>query len=252
MKQLGYNVYQAVINADKQTKRQNRYGFLQFFDVNEAKRCAAELNNTKIGSNFIRCNLQEGNFMDPKANVLVRYLEDSVTQQQLYAGFEQCGPIRSCKLELFPDGKSRGFGYIQFESEAAAQKAIALSGSLELNGRKVEVLNHQRREQRQGAEHKFVNIFVQGLPTGTDDDKLRQMFVEFGEISSSLVARGDSANTLTNKGYVSFKAGESAQRAIEVMNKKQLDDGSFLLVSQHISRRDNQVAATTNASTPTI
>ena len=57
MKQLGFNVYQAIINVDKQTKRQNRYGFLQFFAVEEARRCATELNNTKIGTNFIRCNL---------------------------------------------------------------------------------------------------------------------------------------------------------------------------------------------------
>lgn len=225
---------------------------MQFFDINEAKRCAAELNNTKIQNNYIRCNFQEGNFIDPKANVLVRYLEETVTQQELFDAFSQCGPIRSCKLELFPDGKSRGFGYIQFESEAAAQKAIQVSGTLELKGRKVEVLPHQRREQRQGTEHKFLNIFVQGLPAGTDDAKLHQMFAEFGEISSSHVARGDSQNTFTNKGYVSFKDGDSAARAIEVMNKKQLEDGSFLLVSQHISRRENQVAAAQNATNPTI
>lgn len=48
---------------------------------------------------------------------------------------------------------------------------------------------------------------------------------------------------LTNKGYVSFKNGESAQRAIDAMHKKQMDDGSYLLVSQHISKRENQVAA---------
>jgi len=54
---MGYGVYQAVINVDKQTKRQNRYGFLQFFKLDEAKRCASELNNTKIGNNYIRCNL---------------------------------------------------------------------------------------------------------------------------------------------------------------------------------------------------
>lgn len=127
---------------DKQTKRQNRYGFLQFFQLDEARRCANELNNSQIGSNFIRCNLQEGNFMEPKANLLVRYIDLSVTQQQFYEAFLAFGPIRSCKLELYPDGKSRGFGYIQFESEDAAATALAKSQVLELNGKKVEVLTH--------------------------------------------------------------------------------------------------------------
>lgn len=50
--------------------------------------------------------------MEPKANVLVRYIDLSVTQQQFYDAFSAFGPVRSCKLELYPDGKARGFGYI--------------------------------------------------------------------------------------------------------------------------------------------
>ena len=231
MKGLGYNVYQAVINVDKQTKRQNRYGFLQFFDVQEAKRCATELNNTKIGANFIRCNLQEGNFMEPKANLVVKFIDAQVTQQQFYDAFTQFGAIRSCKLELFPDGKSRGFGYIQFESEDAANLAIAQSGTLEFNGKKVEILNHQRKEQRPETEKSFLNLFVQGLPEGTDDNGLKAMFQEYGDIQSAHVHRsGEQRDSLSNKGYVSFKTGDAAKRAIESMHKKQLDDGSFLLV----------------------
>lgn len=80
--------------------------------------------------------------------------------------------MRSCKLELYPDGKARGFGYIQFESEESATAAIAQSGVLEFNGKKVEVLTHQRREQRQGQDRGFLNLFVQGLPADTDDAKL--------------------------------------------------------------------------------
>ena len=235
---------------DKQTKRQNRYGFLQFFQLDEARRCANELNNTQVGSSFIRCNLQEGNFMEPKANLLVRYVDLGVTQQDFYEAFSRFGPIRSCKLELYPDGKSRGFGYIQFESEDAAAAALSQSQVLELNGKKVEVLTHQRREQRQGNERSFLNIFVQGLPAGTTDAILSTMFAEFGEIQSAHVQRGESGDALTNKGYVSYKQGESAQDAIDAMHKKQMDDGSYLLVSQHISKRENEVASqSTNSAT---
>lgn len=67
------------------------------------------------------------------------------------------------------------------------------------------------------------------------------MFAEFGEIQSAHVQRstGTDANNLLNKGYVSFKQGDSAQSAIEAMHKKKMDDGSYLLVSQHISKREN-------------
>ena len=111
--------------------------------------------------------------MEPKANVLVRYIDLAVTQQQFFDAFSAFGPVRSCKLELYPDGKARGFGYIQFESEDSASRAIEQSGILEFNGKKVEVLTHQRREQRQGQDCGFLNLFVQGLPAGTDDEKLQ-------------------------------------------------------------------------------
>lgn len=181
--------------------------------------------------------------MEPEANVLVRYIDQGVTQQQFFEAFSSFGPIRSCKLELYPDGKSRGFGYIQFESKESASAAIEQSQKLELNEKKVEVLTHQRREQRQGGERSFLNIFVQGLPDGTNDEGLKAMFAEFGEIQSAHVQRGED-EAMTSKGYVSFKEGASAQAAIDAMHKKQLDgDNKYLLVSQHISKRENQVAA---------
>ena len=187
--------------------------------------------------------------MEPKANLVVKFIDTGVTQQQFYDAFTQFGAIRSCKLELFADGKSRGFGYIQFETEEDANKAIEQSGKLEFNGKKVEILNHQRKEQRPETDRSFLNLFVQGLPEGTDDEGLRKMFAEFGEIQSAHVHRaGESRDSLSNKGYVSFKTGEAAKHAIEAMHKKQLADGSFLLVNRHISKRENQVAVSSAAN----
>ena len=247
VKQLGYNVFQAVITADKTNKRQNRFGFLQFISAEEAARCAKGLNNTQINGSTIRCAVQEDNFIDPKANVFVKNLEPKVTQQVLQDTFAQkFGAIRTCKIEYFEDGKSRGFGYVQFEKTSAAEAAIQANGQVTLNGRKVEILPHQRKDQRKGNEQKCLNIFIQGLQTGTDDAKLKALFEEFGEINSVYLQRGDSDDPLKNKGFVSFKNADSAGKAIATMNKKQLDDGSFLLVSQHISKRDNQVAASGN------
>ena len=57
------------------------------------------------------------------------------------------------------------------------------------------------------------------------------MFAEFGEIQSAHVQRsGESQDSFSNKGYVSFKTSDSAKRAIEVMHKKQMPDGSYLIV----------------------
>lgn len=171
---------------DKHTHRQQRFGFLLFQTVEEAERCAKELNNTIIKGCAIRCNVTQDNFNDPKSNVYIKNIDPSVSQQQLHDAFLKFGEIVSCKLETFPDGKSRGFGYIQFKSTSSAEAAIK-AGQLELNGKKVDVHAHQRKEQRKGTEQKCTNIFVQGLPKGSGEEWLRKTFGKFGEITSAYV-----------------------------------------------------------------
>jgi len=52
------------------------------------------------------------------------------------------------------------------------------------------------------------------------------------------VQRADSDDNLTNRGYVSFKDAESAQAAIDTMNKHAISENVYLLVAPHISQRD--------------
>jgi RNA recognition motif-containing protein len=68
------------------------------------------------------------------------------------------------------------------------------------------------------------------------------MFKEFGEISSALIQRNDSDDSLSNSAYVCFKNSTSASAAIEKLNKQKSVDGSFLFVSHHVAKRQNELA----------
>ena len=74
--------------------------------------------------------VQQG--FDDKANVICRNLSAELTQQELCEHFSKYGKIKSLKLESFPDGKSRGFCYIQFESKEAAENCIKEGDKSEL------------------------------------------------------------------------------------------------------------------------
>jgi RNA recognition motif-containing protein len=62
-----------------------------------------------------------------------------------------------------------------------------------LEGKKLEVFPHEKRstkpeEQKVEKSEKISNnIFVQGLPKGTDAVALTSLFEEFGEITSAVV-----------------------------------------------------------------
>jgi hypothetical protein len=70
------------------------------------------------------------------------------------------------------------------------------------------------------------------------------MFAEHGEIQSAHV------QAEKNSGFVCYKDPTSAANALVAMNKKRLADGSFLLVSQHISKRDNQLSQNSKNPAP--
>jgi len=85
------------------------------------------------------------------------------------------------------------------------------------------------------------NVFVQGLPHGTDEQKLEALFNEFGVISSAFVQHADSEDTMCNNGFVCFNEPADAAKAIAEMHKKKLADGGFLLVCPHVAKRENDM-----------
>lgn len=245
-KKHGYKIFKATVHTseDKSSKRTNRFGFLQFVNQEEAERCQREMNNKQINGSTIYTSLgsPSSQGFEEKANIIARNLSAELTQSDLCDHFSKYGKIKSLKLETFTDGKSKEFCYIQFESKEAAEKCISEGNGSELAGKKIEVMIHQNKKERYGDSQqvarpeKFNNLYVQNLPKGTDDAKLNEMFSEFGDILSANVKKAED-NNLSRNGFVCFKSEDSAQKALDAMNRKKLPDGEYLIVSQHVPKR---------------
>jgi len=72
-----------------------------------------------------------------------------MTQKELNEMFSQYGQIGSCKLETFQDGMSRCFGYVQYIKEEDAQKAIGDLNGYACGDRKIEVILHSKKDERE-------------------------------------------------------------------------------------------------------
>jgi nucleolin len=76
---------------------------------------------------------------EPSDSVFIGNLSWSATEQDLQDAFDGCGRIVSVRIPVDRNsGRQKGFGYITFESQDAAKKAIALSGT-DVAGRAVRV-----------------------------------------------------------------------------------------------------------------
>lgn len=95
--------------------------------------------NTKIG---ITRTMQ-------KKNLFIGSLAYATTDDSLRAFFEQIGPVASAKVIMDRDsGRSKGFGFVEFEDDANNQKAIDQLNGQELDGRPITVNEARPREER--------------------------------------------------------------------------------------------------------
>lgn len=80
--------------------------------------------------------------------IYVGNLPYQTNEQELQTMFEQFGEIDA--VDLISDrhtGRSKGFAFITFTSQEAAQKALTLDGT-EVGGRRMKVNTAQEKEER--------------------------------------------------------------------------------------------------------
>ncbi len=82
-----------------------------------------------------------------------------------------------------------------------------------------------------------MNIYVGNLPWAISDDELRDLFSEFGEVSSASVIMDKFSGRSKGFGFVEMPNDSEAEAAIKAMNDKEMK-GRNLRVNQAKPRED--------------
>lgn len=73
----------------------------------------------------------------------------AVDNQKLQDMFSQFGNVASASVVMDRmTGRSRGFGFVEFEDDAAADEAVAKMNNADIDGRKIVVNEARPREDR--------------------------------------------------------------------------------------------------------
>ncbi|XP_062159841.1 polyadenylate-binding protein 2-like [Alnus glutinosa] len=216
------------------------YGFVQFDNEESAQNAIDKLNGMLINDkqvyvgHHIRKQERESALNKTKFNnVFVKNLSEATTDEDLKKIFGEYGIITSAVVMRDVDGKSKCFGFVNFENADDAAKAVE-----ELNGkafddkewyvgkaqkksdRELELKGRFEQTMKEAVDkYQGMNLYVKNLDDSINDEKLKELFSEFGIITSCKVMR-DPSGISRGSGFVAFSTSEEASRALDAMNGK--------------------------------
>uniref|UniRef100_A0AAQ6ALY6 Polyadenylate-binding protein n=1 Tax=Amphiprion ocellaris TaxID=80972 RepID=A0AAQ6ALY6_AMPOC len=229
---------------DMITRRSLGYAYVNFSQPADAERALDTMNFDVVKGKPIRIMWSQ---RDPSlrksgvGNVFIKNLDKSIDNKALYDTFSAFGNILSCKVVCDENG-SKGYAFVHFETQDAADRAIEKMNGMLLNDRKVFVGRFKSRKEREaelGAKAKeFTNVYIKNFGDDMDDDRLKELFDKYGKTLSVKVMTDPSGKS-RGFGFVSYEKHEDANKAVEDMNGTELN-GKTVFVGRAQKKMERQ------------
>ncbi|XP_054642119.1 embryonic polyadenylate-binding protein-like isoform X1 [Dunckerocampus dactyliophorus] len=226
------------------TRRSLGYAYINFQQPADAECALDTMNYDVIKGRPIRIMWSQrdpGLRKSGVGNIFIKNMDDSIDNKALYDTFSAFGNILSCKVVCDEKG-SKGYGFVHFETQEAANRAIETMNGMLLNDRKVFVGHFKSRKDRElefGTKAmKFTNVYIKNFGEDYTDDKLKDVFSAFGRTLSVRVMK-DERGRSRGFGFVNYANHEDAQKAVDEMNGKEIN-GKLLYVGRAQKRLERQ------------
>ncbi|XP_046386146.1 ELAV-like protein 1 [Ischnura elegans] len=196
--------------------------------------------------------------VESQTNLIVNYLPQTMTQEDIRSLFSSVGQVDNCKLIRDKStGQSLGYAFVSYRSQEEADKAIKTLNGLRLQNKTIKVSYARPSSDA----IKGANLYISGLPPNITQVDLENIFTPFGRIiTSRLLGDNSTVRNYTNGaggtpfvykgvGFVRYDLRSDAERAIKEL------DGTIpkgLTVPINVKFASNQHKATPAATMPII
>ncbi|KAK0210819.1 polyadenylate binding protein [Desarmillaria ectypa] len=222
---------------DAVTRRSLGYAYVNYLNTADGERALEQLNYSLIKNRACRIMWSQ---RDPalrktgQGNIFIKNLDELIDNKALHDTFAAFGNVLSCKVATDEQGRSKGYGFVHYETAEAAESAIKAVNGMLLNDKKVYVGHHISRKERQSKldemKAQFTNLYVKNVSPEVTTEEFDELFQQFGTVTSAVIQTDDEGKS-KGFGFVNFETHEAAQKAVETLHDTELH-GQKLFVSR--------------------
>ncbi|KAF9053736.1 polyadenylate binding protein [Hymenopellis radicata] len=222
---------------DAVTRRSLGYAYVNYLNASDGERALEQLNYSLIKNRACRIMWSQ---RDPalrktgQGNIFIKNLDEAIDNKALHDTFAAFGNVLSCKVATDEQGRSKGYGFVHYETAEAANNAIDSVNGMLLNDKKVYVGHHISRKERQSKldemKAQFTNLYVKNIAFEVTQQEFEDLFHNFGQVTSAVIQTDDEGKS-KGFGFVNYEQHEDAQKAVDSLHDSELK-GQKLFVSR--------------------
>lgn len=188
-----------------------------------------------------KAKTEEASSSEP-ATLFIGRLSWNIDDDWLKREFEKYpGVISARVISDRQTGRSKGYGYVDFESKEVADKALEEMQGAEIDGRPINVdistAKPKTQDRSNDRAKKFGDsksepsdtLFIGNLSFDSDRDSVTEFFAEHGPIMGVRLPTHPETEQLKGFGYVQFESVEAAQNALDKLNGEYLNNRAVRL-----------------------
>ncbi|KAF1670767.1 nucleolin, partial [Pygoscelis papua] len=209
-----------------------RFGYVDFSSAEDLDK-ALQLNGKKLMGLEIKLEkaksketIKENKKERDARTLFVKNLPYRLTEDEMREVFENAQEIR---IVMNKEGNSKGMAYVEFKTEAEANKALEEKQGTEIDGRAMVIdftgeKSHQEH-QKGGGERESKTLIVNNLSYAASEETLQELFKKASSIKMPQTNQGRP------KGYafVEFPTAEDAKEALNSCNNTEIEGRAIRL-----------------------
>ncbi|NXS97276.1 NUCL protein, partial [Jacana jacana] len=209
-----------------------RFGYVDFSSAEDLDK-ALQLNGKKLMGVEVKLEkaksketMKENKKERDARTLFVKNLPYRLTEEEMREVFENAQEIR---IVMNKEGNSKGMAYIQFKTEAEANKALEEKQGTEIDGRAMVIdftgeKSHQDH-QKGGGERESKTLIVNNLSYAASEETLQELFKK----ASSIKMPQNNQGRPKGYAFVEFSTAEDAKEALNSCNNTEIEGRAIRL-----------------------